>query len=272
MTTEQWLAKAKTALDAVGVASGRLDSLLLLEHATGQSREQLLAHPEITLDTVSLTTLDQLLAQRAARIPMAHLLGRRQFYGLELEITPDVLTPRAETEPMVERAIRLAPKAARLLDLGTGSGAVAIAVAHARPDLAIVASDVSAAAIQVAGRNAKHHKVNIELIQSDLFAEVSSHFDVITANLPYLRNDAELMPEVTREPAVALFGGADGLALYRRFFAAATDHLAAGGLAILEADPWQHPPLIELAKAHGFEPIEPDYFIVTLRQVKTLAK
>lgn len=268
MTIGSWLGAAQKRLTAVGITSGRLDSLLLAEHVTSLSREHLLAHPEMPLDKSATTELDKLLGQRADRIPLVHLTNRRQFYGLEFEITPDVLTPRAETERMVELALEKTPHSGSLLDLGTGSGAVAVAVAHLRPDLVVTATDISPAALKVAHRNAQRYDLKIAFTQSDLFGALAGRFNTITANLPYLRKDAEVMPEVKREPAVALFGGADGLELYRRFFAQAPDHLVAGGLVIIEADPWQHPPLIKLARDRGFEPIDQDYFILSFKLAK----
>ena len=265
MTVADWLSAAQTRLTGVGVSSGRLDGLILLEQVTDQSREQLSAHPEQKLTAKTVTTLDELLTKRLNRTPLVHLTGRRQFYNLELEITPNVLTPRVETERLVELAIEHAPENGRLLDLGTGSGAIALAVAAARPDLDITATDISDEALAVARRNAKRHDLSIKFVQSDLLKSVFGRFDVVAANLPYLPSDAELMPEVTREPDVALFGGSDGLDLYRRFFTEVTDHLKPGGSVIIEADPWQHLVIAKMAEAVGLQPLNQDYFILAFK-------
>jgi release factor glutamine methyltransferase len=203
-----------------------------------------------------------LIIRRANREPLVHITGTREFYGLDMEITPDVLTPRVETEQMVEWAIKYAPKDSRLIDIGTGSGAIAIAIAKHRPDLHITATDISERELAVARRNATQHNTKIDLIEADLWDKVDGKFDTIVTNLPYLSDDADLMPEVKREPAVALFGGPDGLDLYRRFLAALPDHLSPGGYLFTECDPWQHEALTAEAAKHGLEPVEAGYFIL----------
>jgi release factor glutamine methyltransferase len=205
--------------------------------------------------------------RRTKRIPLVHLTRKREFYGLDLTITPDVLTPRIETEQMVEWAIKHAQKDSRLIDIGTGSGALAIAIAKHRPDIAITATEVSLPAMKVAAKNAKAHQVKLELIESDLWEKVEGKFETIVTNLPYLRDDAreEIMEEVKYEPGVALFGGSDGLDLYRKLLAKIKDHLVPGGLLFTECDPWQHETLIAEAAKYGLKPFEKDYFILGFR-------
>ena len=175
-----------------------------------------------------------------------------------MEVTPDVLTPRVETEQMVEWAVKYAPQGGRLLDVGTGSGAIAIAIAVHRPDLHITATDLSTKELAVARRNAKRHGVTITFVESDLWSafDQAAQFDVVVTNLPYLQDDADLMPEVKREPAVALFGGPDGLGLYRRFLTGLPNHLKPGGYLFTECDPWQHADLITEAQKSSLAPPE----------------
>ncbi|HSX14488.1 MAG TPA: peptide chain release factor N(5)-glutamine methyltransferase [Candidatus Saccharimonadales bacterium] len=258
MTAQEWLAKSKLT---------ELDSRLILEKATGRKREYLLAHPDTALSPTELERSDRLASQRLTHKPMSQVLGQREFYGLEFKITPDVLTPRSETEVLVEQVIAQAPKAGVLLDLGTGCGAIAIAIARHRPDLVLTASDISPSALAIAQQNAQKHGAEINFLTSDLFQDVNERFDCITANLPYLCEDAELMPEVRQhEPRVALIGGSDGLDLYRRFFRQTQTHLKPLGLIYIEADPWQHPELVELARAAGLKPMFEDYFILGFKQ------
>jgi release factor glutamine methyltransferase len=273
MTIGQALASAEQSLKQAGIGSHRLDALVLLEQASGLAREHLLAHPEEILGGKRLTVYRHLIRQRAQRVPVAQLTGRREFYGLEFEISPDVLTPRVETEKMVDLAVQFTPRHGRLLDMGTGSGALAVAIAQHRPDLEVWASDVSKPALAVARRNATKHKLDIKFIQSDLWTAFKppslrgaqrrgNLFKAIVTNLPYLRRDAELAPEVTKEPAVALFGGEDGLDIYRRFLRDLPQFLEPGGYILTECDPWQQPDLIKAASKVGLRVFDQGYFIL----------
>lgn len=261
ITIGGWLEIAERELAQAGISSARLDALMLLEHSTGQSRERLMAHSDEELQGSTLKLSHALLNQRKQRTPLVHLTGSREFYGLELKITPDVLTPRVETEQIVEWAIQYAPPQSQILDVGTGSGAIAIAIAKQRPDLYVTATEVSPPALTVAKDNALTHQATINFTLSDLLNDVSGRFSTIVANLPYLQTTAELMPEVTKEPAIALFGGTDGLELYRRFFTQLTEHLEFPGYVFTECDPWQQADLIGLAKDAGLSIIEQGYFI-----------
>ena len=252
------------ALTKAHIDSPRLDAELIVAYVVGRDRAWLLAHDDYELAPEQTDQINALIARREAREPLVHLTGNREFYGLDLEITPDVLTPRVETEQMVEWAIKYAPKRSTLIDIGTGSGAIAIAIAKHRPDLKITATEVSIKALKVARANAKRHDVDIEFIESDLWDSVPDQYTTIVTNLPYLRDDAraDLMEEVKHEPDVALFGGDDGLDLYRRFLTGLADHLTPGGYLFTECDPWQHEALIAEAAKVGLTPIEQGYFIL----------
>jgi release factor glutamine methyltransferase len=262
VTIQEWLRQTTGQLKAGEISSAALDAELILSAVTAQDRAWLKAHGPDKLDPDQAATASRLAERRLNREPLVHLTGQRQFYGLDFKITPNVLTPRVETEQMVEWAIKYAPTSTRLIDVGTGSGAIAIAIAAHRPDLAITATDVSVAALKVAAVNAKRHSVDIDWYYSDLWTDVDSTFHTVVTNLPYLRDNADLMPEVKREPAVALFGGADGLDLYRRFLAGVPGHLEPGGYLFTECDPWQQASLIAEAAKVGLRPIEQGYFIV----------
>jgi release factor glutamine methyltransferase len=269
MTINEWLVQAARELSEVGIDSSQLDSELILGHILGRERAWIKAHDTDVLTATQSHGADSLVARRVNREPLVHLTGNREFYSLDMIITPDVLTPRIETEQMVEWAVKYAPRESRLIDIGTGSGAIAIAVALNRPDVAVTATEVSPAALEVARRNVAKHNVKIDLIKADLWSGVTGRFDTIVTNLPYLRNDAaaELMPEVQREPAVALFGGTDGLDLYRRFLAGLPEHLNKSGYLFTECDPWQHEDLIAEAAKVGLKPIEQGYFILGFQLV-----
>ena len=249
-------------LESRDIAGARLDAQLLLAHTLRHDRAWLLAHDNEPLTDHQVADFEAFISRRSEHVPVVHLTGHREFYGLEFAITPDVLTPRVETEAMAEWAIKYAPKDSKLIDIGTGSGAIAIAIAAHRPDLSITGTEITDEALAVASANAKTHGANIELIKADLWDGVTGTFDTIVTNLPYLRDDADLMPEVRKEPAVALFGGTDGLDLYRRFLTDLPAHLAPGGRLFTECDPWQHEDLTKAAAKVGLKPIEQGYFIL----------
>lgn len=264
-TVKEALTAAITFLENQEIAGARLDAELLLAYVMHQDRAWLKAHDDAELTEFQAADFESLIARRSEHNPVVHLTGHREFYGLELAVTADVLTPRVETEQMVEWAVSSAPIGSQLIDIGTGSGAIAVAIGVHRPDLNLTASDISQKELGIARRNAKTHGVAIDFIESDLWQNISGRFHTVVTNLPYLRNDADLMPEVTKEPAVALFGGADGLDLYRRFLAGLPEHLEPGGHLYTECDPWQHEDLINEAAAHGLTPVQQGYFILGFR-------
>ena len=244
------------------ISGARLDAELLMGYTLDRDRPWVLAHDNDILLPHHIADFDSSISRRSKHIPVVHIIGTRDFYGLSLAITPDVLTPRVETEQMVIWAVSAAPINSRLIDIGTGSGAIALAIGVNRPDLHITATEISSVALKVARANTKTHRVNLNLVTSDLWASVTGSFDTIVTNLPYLRDDADLMPEAKREPAIALFGGADGLELYRRFLEGIPAHLSPGGHLFTECDPWQHQSLIGVAAKVGLKPVQQGYFIL----------
>ncbi len=265
MKVEEALRLAKSMLLSSKITSSGIDSTLLLEHVSGKPKSWLMAHPEYELSLGMASKYFDLIKERRDHTPLVHLTNKREFYGLDFYIDKHVLTPRVETEKMVEWAVADAPQGSRLIDIGTGSGALAVAIAKHRPDLNVTATDVSVEALAVAKRNAKTHNVEIEFVESDLWKSIGGKFETIVTNLPYLNDDAELMPEVKKEPAVALFGGPDGLNLYRQFLTQLPKHLSDGGLLLTECDPWQHDGLIVEASKYGLVLKRSDYFILEFR-------
>jgi release factor glutamine methyltransferase len=218
------VADARNALAAAGIdpAEARLDAELLARHVLGWDRARLLAHARDGVPSGFDAPFDAALARRLAREPVAHILGHREFWGLDFEVTPDVLIPRPETELIVEEALAAYSdrEAGLIVDVGTGSGCLAIALALEIPRAELIATDVSAAALAVAGRNAVRHHVadRIVFVQTDLLPAASA-IDLIVSNPPYVAESdaASLAPEVRdHEPPLALYGGADGLSVFRR--------------------------------------------------------
>lgn len=240
--------------------SAALAAELLLMHTLGQDRAWLYAHPEHELEGAIREQYFSLIARRANGVPTQHLTGHQEFWGLDFEVTPDVLIPRPETEHVIEVALeRLgivagagSPRrreAFQLADAGTGSGCIAIALAHELPAAQIVATDISTAALEVARRNAARHAVTsqIEFVECNLLdfllhgprttGHESRSFDLIASNPPYIgRNEAATLPREVRnhEPAVALFGGETGAEFYAPLIAQAATLLKPGGTLVLE--------------------------------------
>jgi release factor glutamine methyltransferase len=237
--------QAARRLADAGVESSRLDAELLLAAAAGVSREAAVTG-SIELSPALLNKFESMIARRERREPIAYILGHKEFYSLDFEVTPAVLIPRPETEFVVSAALEcIAGKAnARVLDIGTGSGAIAIAIAVNAPNVRVVGVDISAEALEVASRNVRRHRVEDRVIlrRADCFNMLDGGaalglFDAIVSNPPYL-DDAEitaLEPDVRRyEPRVALGGGVGGLRVLRRIASGAGAHLEAGGELIME--------------------------------------
>lgn len=262
MTIQEAQKHGENLLRKAGVESLRIDTAILLEKVTGKPRPWLFAHMEERLSEAQAQRFIELVSRRSERTPLVHLTNHREFYGIDLYIDDRVLTPRVETEKMVELAIKYAPNSSRLLDVGTGSGAIAIAIKTHRPDLDVVAIDVSQEALEVARKNISCKKITITAQCSNLLSHIEGRFATIVCNLPYLRDDADLIPEVKKEPGVALFGGTDGLELYRQFLKQLPAHLEKSGYLFTECDPWQQEDLIKKAARVGLTPVEQHYFIL----------
>lgn len=267
MTIENTISIATDQLKLAGISSARLDASLLLAFVLGKPQAWLVAHCHDEVLENNFLTYQKLVQKRISRIPLVHLTNYREFYGLNFYVNSDVLTPRVETETMVGWAIEALPQSSQVLDVGTGCGAIAIALKHYRPDLVITAADISEPALQVARRNADSHCSNVRFLESNLFGSISPDdplFDAVLANLPYLAKNVELMPEVLNEPAVALFGGDDGLDLYRDFFREIPKFLNNQAYVYTECDRWQQQALEKLATKAGLSLGKQDYFISEL--------
>lgn len=241
--------QARERLAGAGVDAPALDAELLLAHALQRDRCWVLAHTEYVMAPSEHALAEQLLGRRQRREPLAYILGSQPFFGLDLLVTPAVLIPRPETEELVERAIHwLNQRAAgqrdilaglRVVDVGTGSGAIALALASAVPELHILAVDDSLPALQVAQENARRLRLTerVHLVAGDLLRPFAGTFDLILANLPYIPSTEfpTLMPEVSQyEPRRALDGGRDGLEPLRRLLAQACTQLAPSGALMAE--------------------------------------
>jgi len=248
-----------TLRDAIAEASSRIarrDAEILLLHLLQRNRAWLFAHPDEALHEATHEQLRALTQRRAAHEPLQHLTGTQEFYGLALRVTHDTLIPRPETELLVEAVLHYARTQSanlRILDVGTGTGAIALALATHLPHADITACDISPAALEVARANAAQHNLSqrITFIESDLLAQIPADqpFDIVVSNPPYvpLTDAPTLTPEVRdHEPPTALFAGPDGLDLYRRLIPSAHLALKPNGLLALELGFGQRDALREL--------------------------
>lgn len=261
-TVRDWLRYGEERLGAgPHPARARADAEALLIGSLAVNRAWLMAHRDDPLDAGDAGLFRSRIGQRAAGWPIQYIEQTAGFYGLTLEVTPDVLIPRPETEILVERAIALAAalERPRILDVGTGSGAIALALARHLPHAEIVATDLSRAALEVAAANARRNELEgrIRLLEGDLLAPVEGEgggFDLIVSNPPYVpeADRASLAVEVRDfEPALALFAGEDGLEVYRRLIPAALRALVPGGVLLGEIGYGQSEPVRELAAGAG---------------------
>lgn len=215
------LADASARLEEAGCDTPRLDAELLLAEALGAGRERLVVDAGVPLDDGARRKFDALLGRRIAREPVAYILGRKDFRRITLAVDPRVLIPRPETELLVEVGLSIG-HGGRVLDVGTGSGAIALALKDERPDLHVWATDADSTALGVAGLNAARLGLDVRFMQADLLDGLEGEFDAVLANLPYVAVGSELAPEIDRyEPGAALFAGRDGLDVIRRLVATA---------------------------------------------------
>jgi len=232
------LAWTKDYLLSKGVANARLEAEWLLCAATGLDRVGLYLQYDKPLNEGELAAYRALVTRRAHREPLQHILGTQEFCGLEYEVSPDVLIPRHDTELLVSEAIMRHPGAGSVLDVGTGSGCIAVSLQKRLSRAGITATDISEGALAVARRNAERHEAPIEFLRGSLFAPVAGrHFDMIVSNPPYIptADILSLEPEVRDyDPLTALDGGDDGLDIYRSLIPASAEYLNPGGWLLVE--------------------------------------
>jgi len=272
------MSKLRTVLELLNLGSGyleqqgcptpRLDAEVLLCHVLNMDRVQLYVNFDRPLEVSEIDQYRYLIGWRGRRVPVSYLLGKREFYSKEFKVTRDVLIPRPETEILVEQAIKLVQPfiMPRVIDLGTGSGVIAVSLALQISEIQVLAADISSQALAVAQENATLLGVEekITFLQSDLFQKIpNDKYHLICSNPPYIptKDLSTLEPEVRLEPKIALDGGIDGLDFYRRIIAQAPEYLISGGHLVLEIGWDQGAKVIELGRTAGFVncQIIPDY-------------
>jgi release factor glutamine methyltransferase len=248
---------AITAITAAGCATPRLDAEILLAHVLGVNRERLLLDRELRVEGAAVRAFQDAVRRRAVeREPVAYIVGHRGFRNVELAVDRRALVPRPETELLVELALTIPPRS-RVLEVGTGSGAVALALKHERPDLDVSASDLSDHALELARSNGRRLGLEVRWLRADLLAGVPDEFSAVLANLPYVAESerSALAPEILRhEPAGALFAGVDGLSAIRALLEQLSLHGQVDFVA-LEVGAGQAAAVGELTRAAGFRAV-----------------
>lgn len=245
MPLEKILLDATAAFQAASIQSARLDALVIISDVLGRDKSWVLAHPDFKVPKEAHQKIARNILARAKRIPLAYIRGKQEFYGRDFAVSPSVLVPRPETEQLVDIIKAISPT--RFLDIGTGSGAIAVTIAKELPTTQVCASDISDEALKVVKQNAKALDARITFTKSNLLENISGVFDMIAANLPYVGTSWQRSPETSFEPDIALFADDNGLALIRKLILQAPKKLNSHGHLLLEADPRQHKAIIETA-------------------------
>lgn len=267
MTISTWLRQATKQLKDIGIASARLDAELLLSNTLRKTRTYLHAHLDETIDPRRQDIADARLSLRLDRVPLAYILGYREFYGRQFAVTPAVLIPRPESEDMISLLLEMttsdiAPKT--LIDIGTGSGCLGITAKLERPNLLVTLSDTSSKALAIAEKNAANLQADVFIQKQSLLSGNVQRLDYILANLPYVDREWEVSPELRHEPDEALYARRGGLALIEELLKQAPQHCNPGALVFIEADPVQHPAIISLASSLSLRPKEVRGYIIAL--------
>jgi release factor glutamine methyltransferase len=259
LSIKDWLDDATRQLVFAEIPSARLDAELMLSHTIRQPRSYLHAHDDETLSARDIEIAYARLDLRLDHVPVAYIVGHKEFYGRRFRVTTATLIPRPESEALIElldqaipkNAALLADKPLKLIDVGTGSGILGITAKLAYPELDVTLSDVSRYALKIAEQNAAAFQADVNILHSNLLAGYPFTADIIMANLPYVDPEWERSKETQHEPAEALFAGNGGKSLIFVLLAQTKDKLATNGYLILEADPEQHDAIKAEAKKYG---------------------
>lgn len=273
MTIGYWISTATKQLVGAKVSSAHLDAELILAHTLRKGRTFIHAHGDETLLDRHKEIADTRLRLRLDRVPLAYIIGHKEFYGRNFKVTPATLIPRPESEEIinilkeiVSSSVALIPGGKNLVDIGTGSGCLGITAKLEMPEINVTLLDISTHALRIAEENAKALDADVRINRSDLLQNYPFTPDIIVANLPYVDPSWEMSPELVHEPEVALFAADGGLSLIKKLILEASDLLPQGGVLLLEADIRQHGLIQSFAKLHGLRHVETRGFIVWLER------
>jgi release factor glutamine methyltransferase len=278
MSINDWLKYAEAFLKEKGIRTSRLDSILILEHVAGRDRSWLLANPDSIIDPALMQKLKNLLIKRSAHVPISYLLGKSEFYGREFVLNEAVLEPRPESEAMIDMLKHIALSMVKqpskgllsknklfIADVGTGSGALGITAALELPGSEIVLIDIDDEVLKTAKINVDLFTLNISLIKSDLLSKAPGPYDILLCNLPYVPDDYKINLAAGHEPKIAIFGGKDGLNLYRKLFKQASLLNHRPLYILCESLPFQHEDLKQIAESSSYILEKTDDFIQSFR-------
>ena len=267
-TISFWLKNAAKSLKDAGIASARLDAELILANTLRKNRTYLHAHLDEEIDPRRVDIANARLDLRLDRVPMAYILGYKEFYGRKFTVCPAVLVPRPESEDMISLFLdATAGEIERkvLIDVGTGSGCLGITAALERTNISVILSDISKDALRIAEKNADEHRARVKIQQQSLLNGQLEPVDYIFANLPYVDKDWEVSPELQYEPKIALFTEDGGLKLILELIQQAPRCLTPNGQLFIEADPTQHERIIQAAAKQNFKLVTIQRYIIVLR-------
>ena len=270
---ETWIRNATIALVGAGVGTAKLDAELILAHTLRQPKTFLHAHGDELISERHREIADSRLQLRLDRVPIAYIIGHKEFYGRRFKVTPAVLIPRPESEAVIDMLKELIPDTKallgdikRLVDVGTGSGCLGITAKLEFPELDVTLTDISRHALNVASANAALLHADVTVVKSNLLAQYDFTPDIIVANLPYVDESWERSPETEHEPGEALFAHDGGLALIKVLIEEAGERLPRHGLLLLEADPEQHSAIVTHAKRQGLSYVKTIDYCVALKK------
>jgi release factor glutamine methyltransferase len=260
-----WLQKSTQKLRTAGIPTARLDCLVLLEDILNKNRTHLLAHPEDMLSSAQIVELDHNIVRRSAHEPLAYIRGKSEFYGRTFLVDKHVLEPRPESETMIEMLKAVAtsalPAKPHIVDVGAGSGALGITAKLELPAAYVDLIEIDRAALAVAKKNINMLSKNMNIFENDLLTNISANYDVVLANLPYVPDEFHINTAAEAEPHIAIFGGPDGLDIYRRLFRQIAVQSHKPSFIFTEALPPQHDLLAAIALKNGMKLTKADDFI-----------
>lgn len=266
MRSDTWLEEATRRLSEARIGTARLDALVLLEDALNKSRTQILTYPETEVPAAKIKVLNAEIARRARHEPLAYIRGKTEFFAREFIITPAVLEPRPESETIIELLKDTPlPNNPTIADVGTGSGALGITAALELENVKVDLLEIDLCAAEVAKRNVAKYQLDLAVIKSNLLTQSQPPYDILLCNLPYVPDDFQINPAAQAEPRVAIFGGADGLDVYRKLFEQLRQADWRPKYVFTEALPFQHEHLAKIANDAGFEPAKTEDFIQVFR-------
>ncbi len=261
MKLQETLKNSINLLEEAGIGTARLDTLVLMEDTLGKDRSYLLAHPEMEISDKLNTKITQSLERRIKHEPVAYILGHTEFYGREFIVDKQVLVPRPETETMIDLLKNLTVKTPLVADVGSGCGAIGITAALELPGTLADFYDIGPGTLKVAEKNIQKYSLKAKCYKSDLLEQSTAAYDVILANLPYVPDSHTINQAAMTEPKIAIFGGEDGLDLYRRLFKQIGNLKNKPAYIFTESLPFQHKKLATIAKKAGYHLHKTDDFI-----------